>query len=143
MAVNASDIATSLGRPLTTAEQAQATQWIADAYMLIEIKFGDTYPDLNSTLVDYVVRESVTNRFRDGANGGATSITVGVDDGNVTRRWENGAGDRADSWLLEGWVDLLAPNRDSTAFSTRPGFTPDDTQWTPLPRRYDADGWPL
>lgn len=143
MAVTASDIATSLGRPLTTAEQAQATQWIADAYMLIEVKFGDTYADLDPNLVDYVVRESVAGRFRSGANNGASSISVAVDDGTVTRRWENSGGDRADSWLLEGWVDLLAPARDSAAFSTRPGFEPDDAQWTPLPRRYDAEGWPL
>lgn len=143
MAVTASDIATSLGRSLTTAEQAQADQWITDAYMLIQIKFGDGYADLEADLVDYVVRESVSNRFRSGANNGASSISVAVDDGTVTRRWENSTGESADSWLLDGWVDLLSPARDSVAFSTRPSFESDAAQWTPLPRRYDAEGWPL
>lgn len=143
MAVITSDIETSLGRPLTTAEQAQADQWIADAYMLIEVKFGETYADLDSSLLDYVVRESVAKRFRSGANGGASSTTVSVDDGSVTRRWDNPTGDRADSWLIDGWVDLLAPARDSEAFSTRPRFEPDSAQWTPLPVRYDPSGWPL
>lgn len=139
MAVTASDIATSLGRPLATAEQAQATQWIADAYMLIQAKFGATYPDLEPDLVDYVVRESVAGRFRNGVNGGATSITVSVDDASTTRRWENSSSERADSWLIDGWVDLLAPARDSVAFSTRPGFEPDNVRWTPPPPRCDPE----
>ena len=143
MAVTYTDVATSLGRSLTAPEQAQATQWIADAYMLIQARFGDTYPGLALTMVDYVVRESVAGRFRSGAAGGASSITVAVDDGNVTRRFENGTGDRADSWLIDGWVDLLAPARESVAFSTRPSFETDAAQWTPLPVRYDTDGWPL
>ncbi|WP_436702421.1 hypothetical protein [Nocardioides sp. BYT-33-1] len=141
MAVTADDIATSLGRPLTTAEQAQATQWIADAYMLIEVKFGTTYPDLNPDLVDYVVRESVANRFRHGAGDGTSSVTTTVDDGSVTRRWDSQDG--GDSWLLDGWVDLLAPDRDSAAFSTRPSFEPDTVQWTPPPPRCDPEWWPL
>ena len=142
MAVTYTDVATSLGRSLTTLEQAQATQWIADAYMLIQARFGTTYPDLVVTMVDYVVRESVAGRFRSGAAGGASSITVAVDDGNVTRRFENGDGTSTD-WLLDGWFDLLAPDRDSQAFSTRPRFESDTAQWTPLPVRYDSDGWPL
>lgn len=125
MAVTASDIATSLGRPLTTAEQAQATQWIADAYMLIEARFGDAYADLAPTLVDYVVRESVAARFRGGTDQ-ASSITVAVDDANVTRRWENSTtGTGSNSWLLGGWAELLDPASESKAFSTRPSFEPD------------------
>lgn len=141
MTVEVSDIATSLGRPLSTSEQAQAEQWIADAYLLIQAKFGATYPDLDPNLVDYVVRESVTARFRDGS-GGATSITVAVDDGNVTRRWDNDSS-RHDSWLLPGWIELLSPDRDSVAFSTRPTFEPDRVHWTPPPPRCDPDWWTL
>lgn len=131
MTVEVSDIETALGRTLTAPEQAQATQWIADAYMLIEVKFGDTYAGLNPDLVDYVVRESVADRFRNGANGGASSISVAVDDGSVTRRWENSTAERADSWLIDGWVDLLAPARESSAFTVRPTFEPDGRpeQW--------------
>jgi hypothetical protein len=112
--------------------------------MLIEVKFGDTYADLDPSLVDYVVRESVTDRFRTGVNGGASSITVAVDDANVTRRWDNSSpAQRADSWLIDGWVDLLAPARDSAAFSSRPGFEADTAQWAPPPPRCDPEWWPL
>lgn len=124
MAVTYTDVETSLGRPLSETEQAQATQWIADAYMLIQSRFGTDFILLDANLVDYVVRESVVGRFRNGSVDGMTSITVAVDDGNVTRRYENGDGTVTD-WLLDGWLDLLAPDRDSQAFSTRPGFEPD------------------
>lgn len=124
MAVTYTDVETSLGRSLSGAEQAQATQWIADAYMLIQNHFKTDYIVLDPSLVDYVVRESVAGRLRNGAPDGMSSITVAVDDANVTRRYENGDGTVTD-WLLDGWLDLLAPDRDSQAFSTRPGFEPD------------------
>jgi hypothetical protein len=57
------DIQTALGRALTDTETAQATQWITDAQMLIEVRLGDL-AELNQTALDYVVREAVVARFR-------------------------------------------------------------------------------
>ena len=118
MTVQVSDIETALGRTLTTQEQAQATQWIADALMLIEVRLGDP-DDLNQTALDYVVREAVVARFRNPEGFQSESI----DDytyrhGSETRRVT----------ILPEWWELLAPARVSGAFSTRPSFEPDTSE---------------
>lgn len=118
MTVQVSDIETALGRTLTAPEQAQATQWIADALMLIEVRLGDT-AGLNQTALDYVVREAVVARFRNPEGFQSESI----DDytyrhGTETRRVT----------ILPEWWDLLSPSRVSGAFSTRPTFEPGDTE---------------
>ena len=119
MTVQVSDIETALGRTLTVGEQAQATLWIADALMLIEVRLGDP-TQLLPTALDYVVREAVVARFRN--PDGFQSETI--DDytyrhGTETRRVT----------ILPEWWDLLSPSRFSGAFSTRPTFEPDDTIW--------------
>lgn len=118
MTVQVSDIETALGRTLTAPEQAQATQWIADALMLIEARLGDTAA-LNQPALDYVVREAVVARFRNPEGFQSESI----DDytyrhGNETRRVT----------ILPEWWDLLSPSRVSGAFSTRPTFESDATE---------------
>lgn len=114
MTVTIQDIETALGRTLTTTEQAQATQWIADALMLIEARLGDPAL-LDATAVDYVVREAVVARFRNPDGYQSESI----DDytyrhGTETRRVT----------ILPEWWELLSPSRVSGAFSTRPDFEP-------------------
>jgi hypothetical protein len=111
------DIETALGRTLTSAEQAQATQWIADALLLIEVRLGDP-ADLNQGALDYVVREAVVARFRN--PDGYQSETI--DDytyrhGSETRRVT----------ILDEWWNLLSPNVESERYSVRPGFVPDTT----------------
>lgn len=115
MTVQVSDIETALGRTLTTTEQAQATQWIADALMLIEARLGDL-AQIDEAKVDYVVREAVVARFRN--PDGYQSETI--DDytyrlPSETRRVT----------ILPEWWELLSPAAESGAFSTRPGFEPD------------------
>ena len=63
MTVQVSDIETALGRTLSTTEQAQATQWIADALIIIGARLGDTTL-LDQPTLDLVVREAVVARFR-------------------------------------------------------------------------------
>lgn len=118
MAVAISDIETALGRTLTDEEQAQASQWIDDALMLIEVRLGDL-SELNQTALGYVVREAVVARFRNPEGFQSESI----DDytyrhGTETRRVT----------ILPEWWDLLSPSRISGAFSTRPTFEPGDTE---------------
>lgn len=117
MTVAIADIETALGRTLNSTEQAQATQWIADALMLIEVRLGDP-ADLNPDALDYVVREAVVARFRN--PDGYQSETI--DDytyrhGTETRRVT----------ILDEWWNLLSPNVESERYSVRPGFEPDTT----------------
>ena len=125
MTVQVSDIETALGRTLTAQEQAQATQWIADALMLIGVRLGDT-DLLDQQALDYVVREAVVARFRNPEGYQSESI----DDytyrhGSETRRVT----------ILAEWWELLSPARSAAAFSTRPTFDPDAGRydpWVPL-----------
>lgn len=120
MAVVVADIETALGRTLSTSEQAQANQWIADALLLIGIRLGDV-DDLDPDVLDYVVREAVVSRFRNPEGFQSESI----DDytyrhGTETRRVT----------ILPEWWDLLSPATESDHFSIRPGFEPDDLSTT-------------
>lgn len=117
MAVAVSDIETALGRTLTSTEQEQAVQWIADALLLIGARLGDT-TELDQNVLDYVVREAVSARFRNPE--GYQSETI--DDYTYrlpaeTRRVT----------ILPEWWELLSPASESDHFSIRPGFEPDDT----------------
>ena len=118
MSVIVSDIETALGRTLTDTESAQATQWISDARLIIEARLGDL-DELNQDRLDFVVRESVAARFRNPE--GYQSETI--DDytyrhGSETMRVT----------ILPEWWEMLAPTRESVAFSTRLGFEPDSTE---------------
>lgn len=96
----AQDVATSLGRPITdTNEIAQVEQWLADAELLIRLR----YPDL--TVLDqdalaYVEREAVVLRMRNPE--GYQSETI--DD--YTYRWGSNAGRVT---ILDEWWQMLAP----------------------------------
>lgn len=125
MAVEPSDIADGLGRALDQNAIIQATRWIADAYLLIETRFGPGITTAKPDLVDYVVRESVVRRFRRLPLDGYTSVTTTVDDGSITRRRDT-PDDDSEGWLIDGWEDLLAPrSANAGAFSVRPSFVPD------------------
>lgn len=119
MAVAVSDIETALGRTLNSTEQAQATQWIADALLLIGTRLGDVAL-LDPQALDYVVREAVVARFRNPEGYSSESI----DDYTYrlpteTRRLT----------ILPEWWDMLSPTRESAAWSTRPTFEPDAGAW--------------
>lgn len=125
MTVMITDIETALGRTLSTDEAAQATQWIADALLLVKVRLGDP-AELDQDALDYVVREAVVARFRNPEGYQSESI----DDytyrhGTETRRIT----------ILPEWWELLSPATQSGAFSTRPGFEPDCgpyEPWVPL-----------
>lgn len=110
MSVVAADIETALGRTLTDVEEAQATQWIADALVLVEARLGDPAL-LNQSRLDFVVREAVVARFRN--PDGYASETI--DDytyrlPSETRRIT----------ILPEWWDLLSPRRRGRAYSVMP-----------------------
>ena len=102
------DVAVALGRPaadFNADQQAQITYWLDGIELLIAARLG-AVADLDQAAVKFVETEAVAAKVRAGATGGAASITVAVDDGTVTRRYDTGvtAGD-----ITAEWWDLLNP----------------------------------
>lgn len=116
------DVEVALGRLISTeAEQAQVEWWLSGVELLIISKLGPV-ADLDQDVVKYVEVEAVAAKVRRGATGDASSITVTVDDGGVTRRYENPVS--ADD-ITDEWWGLLDPDVGGGAFSVRPYFVPD------------------
>lgn len=111
------NVATAIGRPITdTAEQGQVTYWLDSVELQIKSRLGDV-ADLDQDIVRYVEVEAVATKMVN--PNGYQSETI--DDytyrfGTETRRVQ----------ILDEWWDLLRPATASEAFSTRPGFEPDD-----------------
>jgi hypothetical protein len=119
------DVAVALGRPISdTAEQAQVEWWLDGVELFITARLGDVTA-LDQTVLKYVEVEAVVAKIQR-AGRGESSITVSVDDGSVTRRYENAvtAGDISDQW----W-NLLDPNANADLASVRPGFEADSARW--------------
>lgn len=119
------DVAVALGRPISEAAQvAQVGWWLEGVELLIRARLGDP-AELDQDVLKYVEVEAVVAKVQR-AGTRESSITVAVDDGSVTRRYESGvsAGDITDEW----W-NLLDPSIASGAFSIRPSFEPDEAQW--------------
>lgn len=130
MAVTPATIATALGVTTPTDGSLQSNQWtmyIADAYRLIEERRVDQgAPVIAVDRVDYAVKEAVKAHVQRPDD--ATMITVAVDDGSTSRRYESGKGRIS---LEEWWTYLGLYATPSTAFTIRPaGRTPDVvTEW--------------
>lgn len=122
------DIDTGLDRPLTSAETSRLTRWITDAETLIGLRVPAEV-EIGAEVLTMVVRMAVEYRWEQSRSGGASAVTVSVDDGSVTRRYENGAPSGAAWWFLPEWWEWLNPSGESGAFSTRPGFEPDTVAW--------------
>lgn len=100
------DVATALGRPISTeAEQDQVEWWLTGVELVLWARLGDVAA-LKPEAVRYVEAEAVAAKVERRASQGASSITVNVDDGGVTRRYDGQvtAGDITDEWwnLLSG-----------------------------------------
>lgn len=128
------DVAVALGRPISTvAEQAQVTYWLDGIELVIRGRLG-AVAALDQDVLKYVETEAVAEKVRRSGRD-ESSITVAVDDGTVTRRYENtiSAGDITDEW----W-NLLDPDSSSGSASIRPYFEPDAVQWAVnTPPAYD------
>ena len=113
MTVQVPDIATALGRTLTATEEAQATQWIADALLLIAARLGDP-AELDQDVLDYVVREAVVSRMRNPEGFQSESI----DD----YTYRHSAETRRVT-ILDEWWRLLSPvGGGAGAFTIRPYY---------------------
>lgn len=116
MAVSSAMIAVALGQAAPesgSVTDLQWQMWVADAEMLIESRRISLGVDpLDSAKVDYVVREAVVSHVKKPDD--ATIVTVAVDDGSATRRYESGKGRVT---ILDAWWTLLGLTDSSGAFS--------------------------
>lgn len=114
------DVGVALRRTISdTAEQAQIEHWLTGAEMAVRSRLGDPAL-LDQAVLKYVEAEAVAEKVRR-AGREESSITVSVDDGSVTRRYDPmGADDINDSL----W-SLLSPIRSSSAY-TIPVFSTRD-----------------
>ena len=114
------DVQTTLGRPLTDAQKEQADAWIEQARTIIRGRLGDL-DLLDQPTLDMVVTEAVADRTK--RPDSATQVTVQVDDGQVSKRYESSAGQ---IHILDEWWALLSPKTSGGAFTIHP----------PRPNRY-------
>ena len=114
------DVGVALRRTISdNAEQAQITHWLTGAEMAIKSRLGDVSL-LDQDILKYVEAEAVAEKVRR-AGREESSITVSLDDGSVTRRYDAmGADDIAsDLW------SLLSP-AGTSSFYTVPVVSPLD-----------------
>ncbi|WP_418060804.1 hypothetical protein [Pimelobacter simplex] len=85
------EVAVALGRPsdsLTPEQQGQITYWLNGVELHLKARLGPI-ADLDPDTVKYVETEIAAAKARPLlAGGGASSISVSVDDGTVTRRYD-------------------------------------------------------
>lgn len=107
------DVGVALRRTISdTAEQAQIEHWLTGAEMAVRSRLGD--PSLlDQDVLKYVETEAVAERVRR-AGRDESSITVSVDDGTVTRRYETAM--TVDDIGSDLW-SLLSPARSSSAYT--------------------------
>lgn len=107
------DVGVALRRTISdAAEQAQIEHWLTGAEMAIRSRLGDVTL-LDQDVLTYVETEAVAEKVRR-AGRDESSITVSVDDGTVTRRYETTM--TANDIGTELW-SLLSPARSGSAYT--------------------------
>jgi hypothetical protein len=125
MAVTPANIAVDLGRAAPTPGSPTYLQWelwITDAELLIANRRA-LLPEVtvDPATLDYVVRQAVLAHVKKPDD--ATQVTIAVDDGSSSRRYESGKG--RVTILDEWWDDLGLALDDGKPFTIRPaGQTP-------------------
>jgi hypothetical protein len=116
MAVTPATIAVALGLTAPDSESATYAQWemwIADAYMLIELRVEQLEADEpDEAKIDYVVREAVVAQVKKPDD--STQVTISVDDGSSSKSYRSGTGRVT---ILDEWWILLGLTELSGAFS--------------------------
>ena len=118
MYATASDVATNLGRSLSTTESAQAAQWIGWAESTIQRRLGDLGA-LDPDTLNMVIVEAVSRRLR--MPEPVSQVSVSVDDANINKTYQKATGlidILPEWWAALGWVE-------SGAFSVTPYGAPD------------------
>ena len=103
-----SEVATNIGRPLSSAESLQVAQWITWAESTIQRRLGDLGA-LDPDTLKMVIVEAVTRRLR--MPEPVTQVSVSVDDANVNKTYQKATGlidILPEWWAALGWVDAGA-----------------------------------
>lgn len=109
------DVAVALGRPssdFNADQQAQMTYWLNGAEIIVRGRLGDLAL-LDQDVLKYVETEVVAAKVRSIRDDGASSISVSVDDGTVTRRYESVT---SADFTGEFWT-LLSPAGGASAYT--------------------------
>lgn len=96
---DADDVAVALGRSLSSsAEEGQIEWWLTGLELILAAEMGDLTV-LDQAALLYVEVEAIAEKVRRQGTQ-ESSITVSVDDGSVTRRYDNPvtADDITDQW---------------------------------------------
>lgn len=110
------DVAVALGRPISDSDQqAQVEHWLTGVELAITQRLGNV-ASLDQDALLFVESEAVAALVRH-SGVAESSITVAVDDGSVTRRYESA--DYANS-ITDAWWALLGSVKP-TAVSMRVG----------------------
>ena len=115
----AGDIATHLGRPLNSTEEAQVSLWIG--WLEADIALRLPPPTLVDDLVAQRVIVQSIAAYMDNPSA-ASEVQVSVDDGSVTKRYTKSLG--RVQILPELWADL-GWSGDTGAFTVTPYAAPD------------------
>ena len=118
MYATASDVATNLGRSLSTTESAQVAQWIGWAESTIQRRLG-ALEELDPDTLNMVIVEAVSRRLR--MPEPVSQVSVSVDDANINKTYQKATGlidILPEWWAALGWVE-------SGAFSVTPYGAPD------------------
>jgi hypothetical protein len=99
-------VATALGRSsadFTNEQQLQIVHWLNGVELLLKSRLGPI-AELDAETVRYVETEVAAEKAGRFTEGGASSVSVSVDDGTVTRRFESvkAADVTADMWSMFG-----------------------------------------
>lgn len=110
------DVGIALGRPITdTAEQQQINYWLTGIELTIKARYRDL-SQLDQAALKYVETEAVAAKVRRHGTR-ESSITVSVDDGSVTRRYDTPA--TAED-ITDEWWNLLTPAVEAASFTVSP-----------------------
>jgi hypothetical protein len=121
-AATVSDVATSLGRPISSSlEVEQVQQWLDDAEMQVRLRLGDPTL-LDQEALRFVEREAVVLKVKnpDGKKSEA------IDDYNYGR-YDDAA--RGQVYITDEWWALLTPKAAGSAFSITAYSAPDTSPW--------------
>lgn len=109
------EVAVALGRPssdFTDDQQEQIEWWLDGVELIISRRLGDVSA-LDQAVLKLVEVEVVADKVRR-AGTEESSITVSIDDGSVTRRYDNAV---VDDDITDRWWDLLTGRRKPKATS--------------------------
>lgn len=118
-------VGVEIGRPLTDAETAQATQWLEVVEAMLSGRIPDLHPQVAAgaileALVVQVEAAAVVRKLRN--PDGLRSWSATVDDSTVQQTTASAAADGTLRILPDEWA-LLIPDSGG-AFSVRPSYAP-------------------